>query len=106
LLDILYDKNYLRREIYAELTTPEGQVYKGACIPTTGTQAGAVQAKRTLQVTLQWQGCSFKFTHGTDAAVIEWPGASVPSEGSNWALAGGLWNDNGTWDDNQSWSDN
>jgi hypothetical protein len=74
LLDILYDKNYLRREIYAELTTPEGQVYKGACIPTTGTQAGAVQAKRTLQVTLQFQGCSFDFVHGSDAAIIAWPG--------------------------------
>ena len=73
LLDILYDERYQKREIYAVLTTPEGQIYRGACIPTTGTQAGAVQAKRTLQVTLQFQGCSFDFVHGEDAAVIDWP---------------------------------
>jgi hypothetical protein len=78
LLDILYDEKYLRREIYATLTTPEGQVYEGACIPTTGTQSGQVQMKRTLQVTLQWQGCSFGFTHGSDAAVIVWPDAIEP----------------------------
>jgi hypothetical protein len=46
-------------------------------------------------------------TAGNTAAATALGGftASEPSQGSNWALAGGVWNDSGVWDDNQSWSD-
>ena len=73
LLDILYKPEHLKREIYAGLVFPNGEKYQGACIPTTGSQSGAVQAKRTMQVNLQFQGCSFEFVQGTDAAVVDWP---------------------------------
>ena len=46
-------------------------------------------------------------TAGNTAAATALGGftAGAPSQGGNWALAGGAWNDNGVWDDNSTWSD-
>lgn len=75
LLDILYIDELYDREIYAIYQRPNGERYEGAAIPTTGDQSGPVQDKATMTVNLQYQGCSFKFTHARNAAAIAWPTA-------------------------------
>lgn len=73
LKDILYIDNFSDREIFAIYERPNGETYKGACIPTSGDQTGAVQDLAKMTVALQFQGASFTFNHAKNAPVIPWP---------------------------------
>ena len=62
----LYD-----REIYALITRPNGEIYEGAAILSSGDATAAVQAKIMQNANFQFQGDSFKFTPGVGNDVIK-----------------------------------
>lgn len=62
IMQILFNDEYFDREIYAYVERTNGEIFEGAAIATTGSQAGPVQEKITMQVNLQFQGDSFVFT--------------------------------------------
>ncbi|MEO0824935.1 MAG: hypothetical protein AAFY20_09375 [Cyanobacteria bacterium J06639_14] len=61
LMQILYDDRAFNREIHTSLIRASGELYEGACIPTTGDQQSPVQDKVMINCNLQFQGGSFKY---------------------------------------------
>lgn len=62
LMQILFNDDHYNREVYAFVERENGEIYEGAAICTTGSQQGPVQEKISMNVNLQFQGQSFKFT--------------------------------------------
>ena len=61
LMQILYEDRVFDREIFASLIRASGELYEGACIPTTGDQQSPVQDKVMINCNLQFQGASFNY---------------------------------------------
>lgn len=76
--DLLYDRKYREREVFLDLIFDNGaggigDRYLGAAVLTAGTQDANPNAKRTMNVTATFNGCSFKFIHSVGFDPISWP---------------------------------
>lgn len=74
LMQLLFNDDFVGREVYATVKRPFGEEYAGACIMTNGSQASPVQDLITVQADMQFQGSSFVYTPPT--------GGYDPADGS------------------------
>jgi len=62
LMAILYNEQFLGREVWAEVVRDNGETYRGRATLTTGNQTAPTQEKVTQEANMQFQGDSFEFT--------------------------------------------
>lgn len=65
ILTILRDVNQFNRELFFEVTLPDGERHEGVAIVTAGSESGEIQDKRMVQATLQVQGATYVYTPST-----------------------------------------
>lgn len=73
LADLAYNPKLKGREVFAQLIFEDGETYEGATIVTSTSQDANPNAIRTMQLTLNVQGCSFRFVHQTGFEPLEFP---------------------------------
>jgi hypothetical protein len=65
ILEILRDNSQYNRELYFEVSMPDGESHKGVAIVTAGPESGEIQDKRMVQATFQVQGATYVYTKST-----------------------------------------
>ncbi len=62
ILTILRDVTQFNRELFFEVTLPDGERHEGVALVTAGSESGEIQDKRMIQATLQVQGATYVYT--------------------------------------------